>query len=278
MSVALVLASELTKKSLWNPTLLGWLVFVSAIVLFFGAIYLLLATNLGSRLGFLVAGAGIFGLMVLMTAMWSTTAYPLNTLRGALSGWKPVEVTKNAGDAPTVTAVKNAPTEEKNLFLSETLRPEYANIAAAAGDALVIKPVIAGEPAPLTRWQERNPPEFQSNEAPVIGAVFEVTESNTWPQKDTRWALVEFCPAKEGTPALGETPSKCNPSAVRYLVLKYDYGSLRVPPIVAFVFSLIGFALFVLGLHWRERDEKAAKRAAEAADADATSATTGANA
>lgn len=277
MSVALVLASEVTKKTLWDPTLLGWLVFLSAIILFFGAMYLLLATNLGARLGFLVAGAGIFGLMVLMTAMWATTAYPLNTLRGALPGWKPIEITKNPGDAVRVASLKNAATTEKNLFLTESLRAEYANIQAAAQDAIVLKPVVAGEPAPLSNWQKQNPPEFQSDDPPVIGSIFEVTERNSWPRQDTRYALVEFCPAKQGTPALGETPSKCNAGSARYLALKYDYGSLRVPPIVAFILSLIGFVLFLLGLHWRERDEMAAARAAEAVDADAkVPATTGA--
>ena len=53
--------------NLWNPTILGVLVVLSAIGLFCGSAYLLLGTNLGARLGFLVAAAGLTGFMVLLT-------------------------------------------------------------------------------------------------------------------------------------------------------------------------------------------------------------------
>ena len=51
----LILAAEsLVTASIWYPTILGVLVVVAAIVLFIGSIYVLLGTNLGARLGFLV--------------------------------------------------------------------------------------------------------------------------------------------------------------------------------------------------------------------------------
>ena len=56
--------------NLWNPTILGVLVVLSAIGLFCGSAYLLLATNLGGRLGFLVAFASLTGFMVLLTTLW----------------------------------------------------------------------------------------------------------------------------------------------------------------------------------------------------------------
>ena len=43
------------------------LVVVAGIVLFCGSIYLLLGTNLGARLGFLVAFTGLMGFMVVLT-------------------------------------------------------------------------------------------------------------------------------------------------------------------------------------------------------------------
>ena len=50
----LVLAAEGIKdRDLWYPTILGVLVVLSAVSLFCGSVYLLLATNLGARLGFL---------------------------------------------------------------------------------------------------------------------------------------------------------------------------------------------------------------------------------
>ena len=49
-----------------------------AVGLFCGSAYLLLGTNLGARLGFLVAGACLSGFLVLLTSLWLTTATPLD--------------------------------------------------------------------------------------------------------------------------------------------------------------------------------------------------------
>ena len=49
--------AEATPKGLWYPTILGVLVVVAGVGLFCGSIYVLLGTNLGARLGFLVAAA-----------------------------------------------------------------------------------------------------------------------------------------------------------------------------------------------------------------------------
>ena len=46
---------------------------ICAVGLFCGSVYLLLGTNLGARLGFLVAAAGLTGFLVLLTTLWLTT-------------------------------------------------------------------------------------------------------------------------------------------------------------------------------------------------------------
>ncbi|MFO7589279.1 MAG: hypothetical protein R6X23_00060, partial [Acidimicrobiia bacterium] len=53
------------------------------------------------------------------------------------------------------------------------------------------------------------------------------------------------------------------------LVLQRDLGSLRVPPTVSLVSSILLFALGLLALHWREKDEAAVKKRAEAPEGDA---------
>jgi hypothetical protein len=55
----------------WEPEIRGVLIIVIAVSLFCGSIYVLLATNLGARLGFLVALTGLMGWMTLMGIMWS---------------------------------------------------------------------------------------------------------------------------------------------------------------------------------------------------------------
>ena len=57
-----------------------------------GRIYVLLGTNLGARLGFLIAFTGLAGFMVILSLLWCTTASPLNTLKGRIPQWKVQEV------------------------------------------------------------------------------------------------------------------------------------------------------------------------------------------
>ena len=44
-----------------NLTFTGIILTIASFLVFFGSVYLLLYTNLGKRLGFLIAGAGVFG-------------------------------------------------------------------------------------------------------------------------------------------------------------------------------------------------------------------------
>jgi hypothetical protein len=55
----------------WKPELRGIIVVVIAVTVLCGSIYMLLATNLGARLGFLVALTGLTGWMLLMGILWS---------------------------------------------------------------------------------------------------------------------------------------------------------------------------------------------------------------
>jgi hypothetical protein len=57
----------------WDPQIRGFLILLLAIVLLPGSVYLLLATNVGSRLAFLVAVAGLSGWLMLLGIMWTVT-------------------------------------------------------------------------------------------------------------------------------------------------------------------------------------------------------------
>src|SRR5664279_3535295 len=54
----------------WEPQLRGILITIIAVMTFCGSCYFLLSTNLGARLGFLVAFAALAGWMFLMGATW----------------------------------------------------------------------------------------------------------------------------------------------------------------------------------------------------------------
>ena len=54
----------------WEPELRGLLTVIIGVVILVGSIYGIMATNLGSRLAFLVTIAGLAGWMMLMGAVW----------------------------------------------------------------------------------------------------------------------------------------------------------------------------------------------------------------
>ncbi len=71
----------------WEPELRGLLTVVIAVVILMGSIYLIMLTNMGSRLAFLVVLAGLAGWMMLMGLTW--WIYGIG-LRGPDPSWEPV--------------------------------------------------------------------------------------------------------------------------------------------------------------------------------------------
>ena len=71
----------------WEPELRGLLTVVIGFVILMGSVYLILATNMGARLGFLVALTALAGWMMLMGLVW--WIYGIG-LRGPDPSWAPV--------------------------------------------------------------------------------------------------------------------------------------------------------------------------------------------
>src|SRR4051794_12898316 len=77
----------------WKPEIRGVLTVAVAVAILGGSVFLLLATNLGSRLGFLIALTALFGWMAMLgTVWWMYGKGPL----GAAPKWEVVEI--NDGD------------------------------------------------------------------------------------------------------------------------------------------------------------------------------------
>ena len=53
-----------------NLTITGIIMFIGSLVTFFGSTFLINATNLGKRLGFLVVGAGTFGWCIINSILF----------------------------------------------------------------------------------------------------------------------------------------------------------------------------------------------------------------
>jgi len=72
----------------WQPELRGIVVVLISVVVLIGGTYLVVGTNLGARLGFLVVLAAFFGWMATMGAIWWTYGIGLN---GPAPFWFPAE-------------------------------------------------------------------------------------------------------------------------------------------------------------------------------------------
>jgi hypothetical protein len=259
-----VLAAETLHKTLWYPTILGFLVVVVAILLFCGSVYLLLGTNLGARLGFLVAFTGLMGFLVLLSTLWITTASPLNTLKGRPASWKVQEIISDPSGAK-IAAVHDIASKKNKVDTTEA-----ANVKAAVDAVLVTK---VATPTVEVKPEDNRFAKFNSVTNYMVLETYEIGGSNPhfWKGEfthTTHYAAVQFCEVQQvqqpfGLPPL---PPECNPDGQKgYVILQRDLGSLRVPPFVAWISFIILFVLGLLMLHWRERDEQDAERAKEEA-------------
>jgi hypothetical protein len=242
--------------NLWNPTILGVLVVLSAIGLFCGSAYLLLATNLGGRLGFLVAFASLTGFMVLLSTLWWT------------SGNSGIDPPHGHSPAWTVAEVVKSPEQSKFAAVHDALKDgtpadetELANLRPAMDAALVHAAVVENAPAapqPLAQFDASLDylTDFKGYKTSVIGGG---TKNLFW--HNARYAAVELCPTEPDAP-VGVAPS-CDPlKDHQYAILTYNFGSLREPVVFQFwVPSVLLFGLSLLGLHWYELDARERKKA-----------------
>ena len=190
--------------NLWNPTILGVLVVISAIGLFCGSVYLLLSTNLGARLGFLVSFASLTGFMVLLSTLWWTSGNSgIDPPHGHSPTWKVVEVVSDPQQSKIV-AVQNI--AHTGVLADETV---LANLRPAIDAALVTAPKIENQPPvvqPLAKFAASLDylTDFKGYQTFTTGGG---TKNVFWHYP--KYAAVQFCPTLTPTPP-GAAPS-CDP-------------------------------------------------------------------
>jgi hypothetical protein len=252
MHLALVVAAT---KTLWDPTIIGILAPVSGVFLFCGSVYLLLSTNLGARLGFLVAASALSGFMVLLSTLWLTTNTPLESPKGRSAAWKLVEVDNSFADAKT-PAVRSI-AQQGSLLPPQTattirsfLDSAFVRVTPLPGAAPKVQPFAQFD----TSSQYITDDPTQNLKTYQIGG-----NPNHYLWHKPEYAAVQYCLTLQVTVPFGQKPPlpKCDPGQPRKVaVLVYDFGSIRLPPICYLFGSIILFILSILGLHWYELDER----------------------
>lgn len=253
----------------WEPEIRGALTVVLSVAILCGSVYLILATNTGARLGFLLAFTGLMGWMLLMGILW--TIYGIGLI----------------GDAPTwvvsevvIGDISQAETEEaRSLDDWSELPPgdgDRGDAQAAADDFIanngqdVFGPEV---PSLITVAAydrggkdelEANPPCSPHRPSTYDGCwdriVHKLETTFVQPLHPTHYAVIQVQPAsvEQGAPSATEAdPSSPEVS----LIMVRDLGDRRLPPILVTVFSGIMFALGAWQLHRRDRQAMAARAA-----------------
>jgi hypothetical protein len=251
----------------WDPFVRGLLIVVIAVLVLPGSVYLLLATNTGVRVGFLLAAAALSGWFVIMGVVWVVFGIGLP---GRAPGWKVSEIV--TGDVSHVVTIDS--NFEKTY---EQLPPgdaELADAQSAADKALASSAASAGEGGggEAPKFQ----PPFSNTSDYIQVAGYKKDHTTTWYIK--RHKITPFGHAKHidviqvrpvvAQPDTGGAPPKPIPDEtkpVTTVVLVRDLGSVRQPPFIITVSALIIFGIVCWTLHTRDKKIWAERAMAAAA-------------
>jgi hypothetical protein len=252
----------LTFAVTWSPFLRGIIVVLIGIAVLCGSVYIILGTNLGSRLGFLVAVAAFFGWVALMAAVW--WVYGIG-LKGKDPSWRPVAVINGPAELATNNIIGGdqfLQAEEEERTNGWTLLapddPERGQAVAASDDILQNQAQV-----------------FKAGDYITV-AVFDKGGERypKWGDFDffaflhkPHYALVQVQPVIKQNTEPGKAPPtpQADPKATtRFVLMERNLGNRRRPAALICIGSTIIFLFLCRWLHRREKLVAANRRATTA--------------
>ena len=204
----------------WEPELRGALTVLIGTAVWMGSIYLILGTNLGARLGFMVAFAGLAGWMALMGSVWwiygiglkgdepSWTQVPGSTViqevdllyqAGVLE--EPIPFTEDDDPAEAAAAVADQ-LESQGWSVVEASAPEFGQAEASATVFLEEEEAFAAGEFRVTNVYEVDPP--HESAWPKLGPNGEFDQLAFF--KKPYYTVVEVAPLVELRDEPGRAP------------------------------------------------------------------------
>lgn len=253
-------AASLALTITWDPTIRGILVVLVSFLVLCGSVYLVLGTDLGSRLGFLVAAAGFWGWMVIMGAAW--WAYGIG-LEGPGPSWQVQEVLTSSSATDTSAAALPEARDlsdwrelpegdvvrgEAETAADEALTGEESRVARfeASSDYVTLRAFAVGGRDPdsiLSRLPGPTPAQYALIQVQPAVEVVTLAEGETCPPGGT---CIEF----------GEAPPPAEPvegAQTISVIMVRDLGSSRLPSAIVTLSSLAIFAIICNSLHRRDK-------------------------
>jgi hypothetical protein len=254
----------------WDPHIRGALIVLTATLILPGSVYLLLATNTGARLGFLLALTGLTGWLFLMGIIW--TVYGIG-LKGRAPEWVTKEIVTGDVSQSTLDVMRDFPEGKwKEIKAGDKA---YADAVAAADQVLAPS---AAPPSAHGHVEAPKEPEFESPfdrptdyvAQPVgyeVGGdneLFTIGRHKFYFRHSPHWAVVQVQPA---LPAQGEViKPEADPSKpTTTVIMLRDLGNLRLPPFLVAVFAGTVFGICCFVLHQRDKEIMRARTAAASA-------------
>ena len=258
----------------WEPELRGILTIIIAFVTLCGSVYMILGTNMGARLAFLVSFAALAGWMFIMGAIWWSYGKGLLGDAPTWAATGPITVIQDAGqlskvgvlDAPVLVNDDEDPlgsaTEVDDQFVAEAwkkLNPAAGSFQQAGAAATVLieeaKAFEAGEFQVVNVFDKggERSPQFFDGKVDFLAFFHK-----------PHYVVVEVAPLVEQRTEPGRAPARPVIDTGRphqYVYMVRDLGTLRKPAGLITVGSLIVFLMLCRMLHTRDR-KVAANRAA----------------
>jgi hypothetical protein len=252
----------------WQPEIRGLSIVVISVVVFCGSVYLLLATNLGARLGFLVAMAGLMGWMTMMGVIWMF--YGIG-LQGKSPSWKYKDIIVSREKLDEAkdkiardTRIPDNTTEGARVngwLLLPKDNPGRGQAVASADEILQIEAKVlkSGDYEALAVYDYGGEawPKYTKSNVSIGGRKF-----GDWKIDfiaffhKPHYALVQVKPVVKQATEPGKAPPRpvVDETAPDYFVLmERDLGAKRRPAFLITLASALMFAALCHVLHRRER-------------------------
>ncbi|MDQ1394641.1 MAG: hypothetical protein QOF30_3618 [Acidimicrobiaceae bacterium] len=294
MHLLLSHAGLLAATFTWDPFIRGVVITALFVVLLPGSVYLVLSTDVGGRLGFLLMAAGMSGMLCLLSLLWMPLASTADI--GRPNSWKPLEViTGDYASQVTPGGAKDLPIGNlagvkppvKDLSTKHWYWPlqscsdsgwhkidpslindpesEADKILANTSGALV-GPTLTSPYTAASDYVYIDG--FQKGENG--GCLFAVSRHKIYVPlaRGAHYVVLRVLPSLPVL-SLGGAPPAAQPDRSKpytYVILVRNLGSVRQPQAMLSISMGITFLVICYILHTRDKEKEAADAAAAAGD------------
>ena len=271
----------------WDPFVRGIVILAVALVLLPGSVYLVLATDTGARLGFLLTAGAISGMLFLFAILWPALSSTADI--GRANSWKPIAIiTGDFGSQVTINGVKDFPVNhvanakpplqplpKKRWFWPfqscndggwHKIDPSRISDPQSAADKVLAPSSASG--AGGTPSSALTSPFSQTSDYVYVdgfekgtnsGCIFAINRHKIYVPyaRSPHYVVLRVQPALPTPTTTGgavPTPKPDTSKPYTYVIMKRDLGSVRQPQFILALCSGLIFLVVCYSLHRRDKE------------------------